>query len=78
MAQGKKINKAQFKVIAESKYIKLKQERTQAVKDVIFDGIGAAAAERKYSLCPGTIQRDVNRVNEFYETALNVTKVKPA
>ncbi len=77
MAKVKKMNKAQFKAIAATKYIKLKQERTEAVKDVIFNGLSAAAAEKKHDLCTGTIQRDVKRIEAFFETSVNVTKAKP-
>ena len=73
----KKMNKAQFNAIAATTYIKLKQERIEAVKDVIFNGLSATAAERKHELCTGTIQRDVKRINSFFETCVNINKSKP-
>jgi len=77
MPKVKKMKKAQFKAIAATKYIKLKQERIEAVKDVIFNGLTASAAERKHELQAGTIARDVKRIEAFFETAVNVTKAKP-
>jgi hypothetical protein len=77
----KKMNIAQFTAIAASKYIKLKEERIEPVKDVLFNDLTASAAERKHKVCTGTIQRDVNRINEFFAVCLEVaakqTKAKP-
>jgi len=71
------MNQAQFKAIAESKYIKLKPERFEAVKDVIFNGESTMAAEKKHNLGAGVVWRDVKRINQLYEDCLNFTKRIP-
>lgn len=68
------MNQAQFNYIAAK--LNIKPERLQAVNDVIFTDTTATPAERKYKLVRGTIQRDVNRVNDLYNWSVKVRGMK--
>jgi len=68
------MNKAQFNYITAK--LNIKPERLQAIKDVIFTDTTATPAERKYKLVRGTIQRDVNRVNDLYNWSVKVRGMK--
>ena len=70
----KRLNKAQFKLIAEK--LKIKQERLQAIKDVIFTNTTATRTETKYGLHRGVIQRDVDRIKSIYTWAVNLIKTR--
>jgi len=65
-----KFNEAQFYSLA--KELKVKPERLQAVKDVIFTDATATPTEVKYGLVRGTVQRDVDRVNNLYDWVVNL------
>ncbi len=68
------MNQAQFNYIAAK--LNIKPERLQAVNDVIFKDTTATPAERKYKLVRGTIQRDVDRMNNLYDWISEYNKLK--
>lgn len=69
-----KMNKAQFKALANSKYIKLKEDRFKAVQSCVFDKLSPSRAEVKFNLTRGVVARDVSRIKEFYELLVNVAR----